>query len=124
MPPIRTVRDTQGYLTIHTVSGEVSLDEVFECVRHYQEAGTTTSTLWDFRNGSIPTTPPEPTDTHARQVAGLIPAERSGKVALVAEGNLEFGVLRMWSTFAEVVSDKLQLRLFHSYDNAIEWLGE
>ena len=124
MVSIRTTRDEQAELTVHTVTGEVPLEEIFECVRVYNEAGPTANTLWDFRNGSVPTPTADDMERRPIESAQHIPAERSGKVALVAEGNLEFGVLKVWSAFTEVVSDDLKLRLFHSYNNAIAWFKE
>lgn len=124
MSSIRTTRDEQADLTIHTVSGEVSLDSFFECVRHYNEAGPTPNTLWDFRHGSIPTGSADTIAPRTRESVELIPTERSGKIALVVEGNLEFGVLRIWSTYSESATDRLKLRLFHSYENAIAWFKE
>ena len=124
MSTIQTIRDAQAELTVHTVTGSVSLDEFFECVRRYNESGPTAQTLWDFRNGTIVTPHTDSVTTRTRENARLIPADRSGKVALLVQGNLEFGVLRIWSTYKESVTDKLKMRLFHSYDNAIDWLKE
>lgn len=124
MPDIQTKCEPQAELTIHTVNGAVTLEEFFDCVRRYNESGPTRSTLWDFRNGTIETPPADTVTARTRQSAQLIPAERSGKVALVVEGNLEFGVLQIWTTYSESVSDRLKLRLFQSYDNAIAWLEE
>ena len=124
MSSIQTTRDEQADLTIHTVTGEVSLDRLFECVRLYNDAGPTSNTLWDLRHGSIPTVSTDTIAPRTRESAELIPTERSGKIALVVEGNLEFGVLRIWSTYSELATDRLKLRLFHNYDNAIAWFKE
>jgi hypothetical protein len=124
MASIQTTRDEQRALTIHTVTGEVSLNKIFECVRSYNQAGPTPNTLWDFRNGSIPNPATDTIDPRTQESAQQIPTERSGKVALVVDGNLEFGVLRVWSAYTETVSDDLKLRLFHSYPNAIAWFEE
>jgi hypothetical protein len=124
MASIETTRDEHDGLTVHTVAGEVSLDKIFECVRSYNQAGPTPNTLWDFRNGSIATPATDTMDPRTAEAAQLLASERSGKIALVVEGNLEFGVLRVWSAYTEAASEDLKLRLFHSYGNAIDWFKE
>ena len=109
-------------LTIHTVRGTVRLDEIADHVRSYNAEGPSLNTLWDFRAGQVPTT--GDADQQSQALVSGIPADRIGKIAMVVTAGLDFGLLRIWSAYAEAATDTLKLKIFHDYDQALAWLGD
>ncbi len=107
-------------LTIHTVHGEVRLNEIADHVRQYNAKGPSLNTLWDFRSGQIPTLAADDAAQQSQALVADIPADRVGKVAMVVTAGLDFGLLRIWSAYAEA-TDALELKIFHDCDQAIAW---
>ena len=109
-----------GKLTIHTVRGDVELMEIAKHIRDYNAQGPSLNTLWDFRKGQVPALMSNDGDQQTQRLVADIPADRIGKIAMVVTAGLDFGLLRLWSAYAEA-TDTLELKIFHDYDQAIGW---
>ncbi len=123
MATIDTSIDLDRDLTIHTVSGEVSADEIRGRIRSYYEGEVTRLLLWDFTNAEIG-------DISASDVRYLVELtnsyaarRRGGKTALVFSSASAFGMGRMYDLSKEADDRLVSHASFHDLKAALEWLG-
>jgi hypothetical protein len=128
--PIKTDIDKQVNLTVYTVKGEVSLDEILNSLEgFYESAEVTLNVLWDGRNAKL-----KPLSlVDVAKIAGYRnrhkshrAARRGGKTAIVAPEHVDSGVFSMAEMFKKTMAAKLpyKVRAFRSIDDAVTWLDE
>ena len=120
---ITTSQDLDSALTIHTVEGEVTFDQILTKIREYNSGEVTLKTLWDFRACRVPNLSTQELRAGlASLVASLrdtyqdLPGRRR---AVVTHEQLNFGMVRMWDAYAEL---KTENRVFYDIDQARAWL--
>jgi hypothetical protein len=121
---ITTSVDNDKQLTTHTVIGEVSFEKGMTTLKQFWEGQTKRNVLWDFRNASLVRVSSQEAEAimdYIKHYSGKCSVD---KTALVASGDLEYGMLRMAQTLAEIKGFSLQLEIFRSFKEAIQWLGE
>jgi hypothetical protein len=68
-----------------------------------------------------------PSADRIRQLARLsagMDAAMTSKLAIVAPGDFEFGLGRMYEAFRELQSGTKQVNVFRSLEEALAWLGQ
>ncbi len=109
-------------LTVFTVIGEVSIDEIITTLKNFYLGVTTKLTLWDFSEG----TASKLSRDDIRVLVGLskrrADVRREGKTAIVAPSTLDYGLGRMLEIFADIEDLQFEISTFHSLDEAKEWL--
>ena len=121
---ITTSVDNDKQLTTHTVIGEVSFEEGMTTLKQFWEGQATRNVLWDFRKASLTCVSVRETEAIMDYIKHHSEKYSGGKTALVASGDLEYGILRMAQTLAEIKGFSLQMEIFRSFKEAIQWLGE
>jgi len=123
MGTIETSIDLDRDLTVHTVCGEVSADDVRSRIRSYYEGEVTRLLLWDFTGAEIG-------DITASDVRDLVEltnsyaARRSGgKTALVFSLASAYGMGRMYDLSKEADDRLVYHASFRDLKAAMEWLG-
>jgi len=123
MGTIKTSIDLDRDLTVHTVSGEVSADEIQSRIRSYYEGEVTRLLLWDFSNTEIG----DFTASDVRELVELTnsyaEARRGGKTALVFSSAATFGMGRMYDLSKQVDDRLIEHASFRDLKAALEWLG-
>ncbi len=77
-------------------------------------------TIFDFRQADLTFATKEIIEAYARWLAPYLP-RIAKRVATVVQRDLEFGIVRMWNTHAEGISDQ-QRMIFRDMESAREWL--
>jgi len=127
MPITSEVEKTKN-LTIYTLTGELTLDEILNALKSFWEAHTLTlNLLWDARSAKVSQLKSE----EVAKITGFIgqykhrfEERKGGKAAIVASSNLQYGLSRILGTFYEIEGFPTQLRIFRIMDEAMEWLDE
>lgn len=122
--PITTSIDNDRQLTIHTVTGEASFEEGMATFRQFWEGRPTMNVLWDFRKADLARVSSKETEAMMDYIKHYSEKRSGGKTALVVSGDLEYGLSRMAQTLAEIKSLSIQIEIFRSFKEAIQWLGE
>ncbi len=122
--PITTEVDNDRQLTIHTVIGDVSFDEVILALKQFWEDPHTINVLWDIRKGSVTNVFSKEAELIVNYVKNHLGKRPEGKTAMVVSGDLEFGISRMGQALVEINRISLHMEIFRSYEEAIQWLGE
>jgi len=122
--PITTTIDHDRELTIHTVAGEPSFEEGMATIKQFWEGQPTMNVLWDFRKASLPGLSLKETEAITDYIKHHWEKRSGGKSALVVLGDLEYTVSRIAQPLAEMNSFSIQMKIFRTFKEAIQWLGE
>jgi len=121
--PITITVDEETGIAVGTGSGELTLDEMKAAARDlWNTSGFGRKcVLWDVRRSLFNATPSEVRELadFARTGSRLEPGAR---MAFVAGGDLEFGLIRMFEVFRE--DDKVETYVFRDLEQAWAWLRE
>ena len=126
--PITSQVDKTKNLTIYTLTGELTLDEILNALKSFWEAHTLTlNLLWDARSAKLSQLKSE----EMAEITGFIgqylhrfEERKGGKAAIVASSNLQYGLSRILGTFYEMEGFPTQLKIFRIMDEAIKWLDQ
>jgi hypothetical protein len=121
--PIESSIDTKRGLSIHNCTGTVTADDILQAINAlYAGAGYTHSyhSIWDFRDCAP--------NLSSDEMRRIIDFERKnegpdgGKVALVVNQTLNFGLARMYHMLSEQRLNR-SLQVFRDYDDAFIWIS-
>jgi hypothetical protein len=124
MGAIDVTIDRDADLTVLTVTGPTSADEIRGAIDRYFEREPTSGILWDFREADL-------RDISAQDVRGLVEVAREhaarrgqGRTALVLPSDLGFGLGRMYETLQEhEPRPAVHYKAFREMDAATAWVG-
>jgi hypothetical protein len=116
--------DKTKQLTIFTVSGEVDFDELLENYQlYYDDVQPSKNMLWDFRSAKGGNRLSQEGLRHFASFPKKYEHKRPvGKTAYVVEGDLGFGMGRMVMAYVELLDSKVDVNVFRSMNEAIQWL--
>jgi hypothetical protein len=127
---IETGIDQSKNLTVYTVTGEVSLDELLKTLEGFYECPKVTlNVLWDGRGAKLkPLSFADVTRiaSYRARHKDHRKARSGGKTAIVAPENVGSGVISMAEMFKKTLTTKLpyEVRAFQSIEDAEKWLEE
>jgi hypothetical protein len=124
MAPIETSIDYPNDLTIHTVKGDVSAEEVVQRIEEYHSGRVTLRVIWDFSEASIKDSSEEKLRSVLAVGGKYSEAQKGGKAALVSSKTFLFGLERMYEILTEVQSAPVEHRAFRSLKDAKEWIDK
>lgn len=115
----------KGTLLVVSVTGNISADEIVAVVTEHYPNGIVKDAIWDLTNGSLQSISRSGFQKIAKasfaSVAGG--ARQGGKTAYVGSADVEFGLLRMYSAFAEMTGTHIKYNVFKSIEDAESWIG-
>lgn len=123
--PVETHIETDTGFRTHTVTGNVSLNEVYETVEDVYKLpdfNPGAPALWDLRGASIEL-PTEDVRHLADFIGKLVGEGAGGKVAIVVSEDFEVGLARMYETILSSQSCK-PMKVFRDLAEAKRWLDE
>ena len=115
-----TIEPTLG-VTVHTVEGEVTPEQVGAKIREYNAGVVARKVLWDFRQGRVPNLSSDQLQQGVRELLGDIQDLPGRRVALVTSSKLDFGLLRVWNALQDS-TQKLEQQVFYDLEQALAWL--
>lgn len=115
-------------LTSYTLTGNLTIDEIHNAIKSFWEAHELTlNGLWDARQAEL-------TNLKSSDVEGItaligeyahrFDERKTGKTAIVASSDLQFGLSRIFGTFYEIENFPIQLKIFRDMNEALEWLDQ
>jgi hypothetical protein len=126
--PITSKVDKIKNLTIFSLTGELTMDEILGALKSFWEGqDLTLNTLWDARNAVVTNLK----SSEIGNIAGFIGRYRNrfeerknGKATIVASSDLQYGLSRILGTHYERESVPIKLHPFRTMEEAIQWLGQ
>ena len=126
--PITSQIDKTKNLTIYTLTGELTVDDIRSAISSFWEAHEVTlKGLWDARSAKLTNLKSEDMERIAAligQYSHRFEERKGGKSAVVASSDLQYGLSRILETFFEIEGFPTQLRIFRIMDEAIKWLDQ
>jgi hypothetical protein len=126
--PITSQIDRIKNLTVYTLTGELTLDEIKNAIKSFWEAHEVTlKGLWDVRSAKL--TDIESSDIERiavfiGQYRHRFEERKGGKTAVVASSDLQYGLSRILGTLYEIKDFSTQLQTFRQMDEALRWLDQ
>ena len=109
-------------LTIFTVEGAPTVEEILAQVAEFMKAGPTPLVLWDYTRGSL-NLPVAELRSLLERGRKYINQRAGGKGALVFSTDVDYGAGRMLEVFADMMEIPLSVRVFRDVQEARQWLG-
>ncbi len=120
MAEIETSIDYQLDLTVHTVSGDLTSQEILDKLEIYYQGRPTTLILWDLTNATWSGIATDELYELVRKAKKY--SRKGGKTALVFSKDIDFGIGRMLEAFAEMEAYDYEFGSFRNRKDAKEWL--
>ena len=127
MAIVTTVNDDRT-LTLLTVIGEVSFDEMKEAIEGFwRSPELTLNVLWDYSRAdmrNISRSKQETLVRLGRKFAHRLAERSGGKAAIIAPRHLEFAMNRASETLSQMQGYPFEVRTFRTAEEATAWLAE
>jgi hypothetical protein len=114
--------DQEKELTTITVAGKITADQIITALEGFYTESPTTNLLWDFSRVVFSKMTQEEIGKILFTAKAHAPARKSGRTAIVAPTDYEFGFARMYEIMAEVNQHPIDHRAFRLKDEAMKWL--
>ena len=126
--PITSQIDQTKNLTIYTLTGELTVDDIQSAIKSFYEAHKLTlKGLWDARSAKLTDLKSSDMESIAVFIGRFrdrFEERKGGKSAVVASSDLQYGLSRILGTFYEIEESPIQLKIFRVMDEAMEWLDQ
>jgi hypothetical protein len=109
-------------LTIFTVSGAVSAEEIVTKAAEDMAAPLTKDSMWDFSEASSAKLTTAAIEKIAQSLTSHAAHLEGGKVALVGSKMVNIGLGKMFKVFATLAGLPHTYRVFRNAEQAIAWL--
>ena len=123
MGTIETRIDLDRNLTTHTVSGEISAEDIRRRICSYYEGEVTGLLLWDFSDADIERASASDVRSLVELTNERVERRLGGKTALVFSSTFAYGMGRMYDLSKEVDDHLVRHASFRDLKTALEWLG-
>ena len=119
MAKIDIYPDSQNDLTVYTVHGELTAEEIIKTIPQY----STRLILWDAREGTLGQISTDELRKISKTAQALNNKRIEGKTAFVGKKDIDYGIGRMYEAFADLEGLPFEYSTFKSMEDAKHWLG-
>ena len=116
--------ESENDLTIFTISGAVDAEQLANQIISFLKGEPTQLVLWDITVGSLAAIPAKDLRTIVDLAAPFAHKRKGGRTAILCTTDLNFGLSRMFQSFAELMQIPFEIRVFRDLDEAKGWLYE
>jgi len=113
-----------GNILIASVTGSLTADEVIAVVERYYSNGIVKHVIWDLTNGSLSLISTNGFKAIASATFKSLSGEtrQGGKTVFVGTNDTEYGLMRMYSTIAEMTGVPTKYSVYRTMEEAKSWL--
>jgi hypothetical protein len=119
---MQITKSIEGGLTIFTVKGAVSAEEIIGAATEEMAAPRTRDAIWDFSGASSVKLPSSAVKKVADELTANAARIEGRRVALVGSGAIQVGLGKMFRAFAGLAGLPHEYRVFRNRLRAEEWL--
>ena len=116
--------DISPELAVFTVEGALTADEVVDTLNKYYPNFVKKHIIWDFTNGDLSDMTIDDFEMIAKVAKRTMTPSEERKTAFVATGDLEYGLMRMYSAFGELKRTPTNYSVFKNLAKAKAWIDE
>ena len=117
----RSVESSTG-VTMFTVVGEADALEILNQIVTFLREAPTMRVIWDIRNGTLSPLSPHDLRMIVERAGPLTHVRAGGRTAIVCSRAVDFGLSRMFQTFAELAAIPFEIRVARDLDDARRWI--
>ncbi len=114
--------DSENDMTVFTVIGKVTTNELVAAINDFYEDSVTSNILWDFTKGDLSEIRSSDVELIANLSVKYAEKRSSGKTAIVGSDDLTFGLSRMYEITKKFVKLPFETQAFRDIDKAFKWL--
>ena len=114
--------DSENDLTIFTVIGKVTVNELVAAISDFYENAVTSNVLWDLNKSDLSEIRPSDVEMIVNLSVKYAKKTFSGKSAIVGSDDLTYGLSRMYEIAAENAKLPFETQTFRDIDKAYKWL--
>ena len=114
--------DREHDLTTVTVTGSVDVEQVNRQILGLLGGQPTQRVLWDIRDGTLAKLTPEDMRRIISEGAALAEKRRGGRTAILCAKPVDYGLARMFETFASLYHLPFEVHVFGDSGQARDWL--
>ncbi len=122
MATIKTA--VKGNVTVKKIIGVVTAEEMLNVARDFYAGRITKNLVVDRSEGSAVELQASDFELLAKFLTENAKARIGGKTAIVAPGDLGYGISRMAEIIAELAQTPVEIRAFRTLSEAAVWIGE
>jgi hypothetical protein len=115
--------EAENDLTVFTVFETVNSDQILTQVIPFLTEEPTRLALWDFRAGSLSGIASNDLQSIVERGKQFADSRKGGRTAIVCSTDLDYGLGRMFQTFADIDRIPIEINIFRNLDDANEWLN-
>ena len=123
MAIIETIVDSQNDLSVFTVNGQLTADEIIERVEEFYTKHPTKLVLWIMGDVDLSAITSEGIERIIRIAKQNTGKRQEGKTAIVGAKDVEYGLARMYEAHTGFENLPNEYKVFKDVDEAKEWLG-
>jgi len=123
MGDIKTTRFPKKGITVKTVRGPISTEEIHKWIVSQDQRPLTPHIVWDMRKANVERI----TSRHVKEIFNTsrpIAEKRLGKTALIVGDEAAHGLTRLYTTHTDMSGIDNEHRIFGDLTKALEWMGE
>lgn len=123
MGQIETTIDRDADLTVRTVAGEVTAEELLDALATYRAGEVTRYILWDCHEASWDRLTGSEVRSIAQAALGHSGRRPGGRTALLVSSAAAFGMARMIDQSLSASDSPVEFQTFYDRAAAMAWLG-
>ena len=113
-----------GRITVCTAKGRLTFPEIRAKVIDLSTNGVTPRVLCDLTQATVADLTSTEIEDVIRLISYHMTGARGGKAAIIAHSGIDYGLARMFGTFAELAGLPVKVSVFRTSEIAKEWLKE
>ena len=109
-------------LTVFTVKGKVTFDDILDQTRSFFSGKPTKLVVWDFTLGTAVSISNQEIKEIAKQGALILARIERGKCAIVVPKDFEYGMFRVFQVLSEMEKFPFEVAIYRDINAAQKWL--
>ena len=116
--------ESESDLTVYTVIGSVTADDIQHIIKKFYEDHITQNVLFDLSKSDVSRLSADDVHSIAHTPRKCAETRTGGKTAIVAPTDITFGLTRMYEFMTEVQNFSFTTQTFRTSQDAYQWLFE
>ena len=123
MPELNTeIKDTH---VVNKASGRLAAEEFVSFISGHIDQWAGKAVLWDISDLDLTEVASDDLRNYAHDTAAIVEVNRAGeRTAIYAPHDLQFGMAKAYTAFAENAAISIRYEVFRDIDEAMVWLNE
>ena len=114
--------DSENDMTVFTVIGKVTANELVAAISDFYEKSVTLNILWDLTKSDLSEISSSDVELIVNLSVKYAEKRSSGKTAIVGSDDLTFGLSRMYELTKEMTELPFETQTFRDIGKAYKWL--